>query len=151
MADIRVTVIDDDQDVLDTLVELLEYYDYDATAINRPISRIEEVVDTRPDLILIDLRLDQQREELSGLQTVHAARTSEALREVPVIVCSGDLDALADAWPGLMERGDVHQLVKPFDLITFERVMAMALGHPPKIGRLTDVGMDDADPAEREA
>lgn len=152
MPDIRVTVIDDDQDVLDTFIELLEFYGYDAVAFNKPVSRIEEIIRTHPDLILVDLRLDPHREQLTGLQTIHAARTSMPLRQVPIIVCSADTTALAQAWPELMARGNIHQLEKPFDLVTFERVIAMALGHAPQPGtRLTDVGMSDAAPADHEA
>ena len=151
MAEIRVTVIDDDQDVLDTFIELLEFYGFDAVAFNEPVARIEEIIRTSPDLILIDLRLDPHREQLTGLQTIHAARTSVQLRQVPIIVSSADPSALAQAWPELMERGDIHQLEKPFDLLTFERVIATALGHAPEPAKLTDVGMPDAGATDQEA
>ena len=128
----RVTVVDDDQTVVDLIRELLESYGYEVDTRTAPVARIEELVDLRPDLIMIDLRLLTEHEELSGLQTMHAARTSVQLRDVPIIVCSADAIGLQAAWPALMNRGDVHQLTKPFDLRTFERVLAMATGSTPR-------------------
>lgn len=148
----RVTVIDDDEDVLDILQELLDEYGYEVDARRAPVARIEELVESRPDLMIIDLRLLTEREELSGLQTIHAARTNAALREVPIIVCSADIIGLKEAWPALMARGDIHQLAKPFDLRTFERVLAMATGSVPHASATVagTVGADER-AAEREA
>lgn len=75
----------------------------------------------------MELRLDPHREELSGLQTIHAARSTEQLRDVPIIVCSADLGALARAWPDFMERGDIHRLEMPFDVDTLGSVISAAL------------------------
>ena len=47
---------------------------------------------------------------------------------MPIIVCSADIQGLADAWPDFMERGDIHQLELPCDLATFEHIVAAALG-----------------------
>ena len=105
-------------------------------ARSAPVARIEELIELRPDLLIIDLRVLTEREELSGLQTIHAARTSSQLREVPIVVCTADLIGLQHEWPALMERGDVHQLTKPFDLRTFERVLAMATGSTPQFSPL---------------
>ena len=146
----RVTVIDDDQDVLDILHELLESYGYEVDARTAPVARIEELIELRPDLLVIDLRLVTDREELSGLQTIHAARTSPELREVPIVVCTADLIGLHEAWPALMERGDVHQLTKPFDLRTFERVLAMATGSTPQFSPLHALGTYGAEAGESE-
>jgi CheY-like chemotaxis protein len=144
----RVTVIDDDQDVLDLLGELLEAYGYDVDARTAPVARIEELVELRPDLLIIDLRLLLEHEELSGLQTIHAARTSSQLREVPIVVCTADVVGLKAAWPSLMERGDIHQLTKPFDLRTFERVLAMATGSTPHFAPRRALGTDSAETVE---
>ena len=150
----RVTVIDDDQDVLDLFREILEAYSYEVDTRTAPVARIEELVELRPDLLIIDLRLLTENEELSGLQTMHAARTSSQLREVPIIVCTADVVGLKAAWPDLMSRGDVHQLAKPFDLRTFERVLAMATGSTPRFaGTVPARGMQSAslEELEREA
>lgn len=146
----RVTVIDDDQDVLDILQEILESYGYEVDSRSAPVARIEELVELRPDLMIIDLRLLTEREELSGLQTIHAARTSPDLGQVPIIVCTADVVGLREVWPELMKRGDIHQLTKPFDLRTFERVLAMATGSTPRFSLADRAGTVGAERDETE-
>lgn len=124
----RVTVIDDDQDLLDLFVALLAEYHYAVTTFVDAMPGIEELIASKPDLIIVDLRLGGEHEQLSGSQIIHSARTSPELRDVPIIVSSAATDLLAKKWPGLMERGDVQRLEKPFDLDTFDRVVQTALG-----------------------
>lgn len=132
MTRLRVTVIDDDQDILDLFVELFAEYGYDVETYTDALPGIEQLTASRPDLMVLDLRLDPEREELTGGQIIHSARSGSALREVPIIVCTAATDMLQAEWPDLMTRGDIHQLAKPFDLATFERVLETALGqrHP---------------------
>lgn len=124
----RVTVLNDDPDVLALLRDLFEGLGYHVTAGSIATPGIQGLIDSRPDLIVVDMELGEVREELTGLQTIHSARTSTALRDVPIIVSASDLPELAGAWPDLMERGDIHRLEKPFDLRTFERVVEAATG-----------------------
>lgn len=128
MSRTRVTVIDDDRDLLDLFNELLTELGYDVHLYADAMPGIEQLIESRPDLIIVDLRLAPEREQLSGVQVIHSARSGTPLRDVPIIVCSAATDDLREAWPGLMERGDIQQLEKPFDLLTFERVVETALG-----------------------
>ena len=140
MGQIRVTVIDDDADVLDLFREILEEDGFAVETVSEAMPGIERIVASRPDLLIVDLLLDPHREELTGLQLVHAARSSSELRSVPIIVCSADPPGLEAAWPELMDRGDIHQLSKPFNLATFERVLATALGRPQPGNRGGEAG-----------
>lgn len=147
----RVTVVDDDADVLDLFREILEEDGFTVVTFAEALSGIERIVRSRPSLLVVDLLLDPRREQLSGLQLVHAARSSEQLRSVPIIVCSADPQTLEAAWPDLMERGDVHQLSKPFNLATFERVVATALGrHQPGAGAADSGTLSALDDDEHE-
>jgi CheY-like chemotaxis protein len=125
---VRVTVLDDDQDVLDLFRELFVDFGYEVETYADALPGIGELIASSPDLIVVDLRMAPEREELTGLQIVHSARSGTELRDVPIIVCSADPEGLAAAWPDLMKRGDIQQLAKPFDLETFERVVQTALG-----------------------
>lgn len=127
MARLRVTIIDDDEDILELFRELFAEYGYDVETYTDALPGIEQLTASRPDLIVVDLRLDPEREELTGGQIVHSVRSGTSLRDVPIIVCTAALDVLRETWPELMERGDIHQLEKPFDLPTFERVVQTAL------------------------
>ena len=124
----RITVIDDDRDVLDLFEELLTELGYDVHVYADALPGIEQLIDSKPDLIIVDLTLAPEREQLTGAQVIHSARSSSELRDVPIIVCSAATDLLHETWPALMKRGDIQQLEKPFDLLTFERVVETALG-----------------------
>ena len=128
----RVTVIDDDRDLLDLLRELLTEFGYQVQAYADAWPGIGELIASEPDLIIVDLRLAHQREQLSGLQVAHSARSSTELRDVPIIVCSAASSLeMHDVWPDLMDRGGIQWLQKPFDLLTFQRVVetAMEMNH----------------------
>ena len=128
MSRIRVTVIDNDRDVLELFQDVLAEFGYEVETYGDAMPGIEDLIASKPDLIIVDLLLDPHREQLSGAQVIHSARSSAELRDVPVVVCSAATDDLRDAWPELMQRGDVQQLQKPFDLDTLQRVVETALG-----------------------
>lgn len=124
----RVTVIDPDKDVLDLYRELLTARGHEVEAYPDALPGMEQLIASRPDLIIVDVELDPHREQLTGLQVVHSARAGTPLRDVPIIVCTTATERIAAALPEVMARGDIHRLEKPFDLPTFERVVQAALG-----------------------
>lgn len=125
----RVTVIDHDEDVLDLYRDLLAAFGYEVESYSDALPGIEELITSRPDLMIVDVELDPEREQLTGLQVVHSARSGTPLRDVPIIVCTTATERIVAALPDVMDRGDIHRLEKPFDLATFERVVQTALGH----------------------
>lgn len=136
----RVTIIDDDRDVLDLFRELFESIDgFEVTTYADALPGIRELIDSKPDLMLIDLVLAPEREELSGLQVIHSARSSAELRDVPIVVSYTAQPAMDEAWPGFMQRGDIHTLHKPFELDGFVQVVRTALG-------VADLGLHPARP-----
>lgn len=124
----RVTVIDPHQELLDLYRELLTTLGYDVETFHDALPGIEHLIASRPDLVIVAVELDPQREQLSGLQVVHSARAGTPLRDVPIIICTTATERIAAALPEVMARGDVHRLEKPFDVDTFERVVQAALG-----------------------
>lgn len=124
----RVTVIDHDRDVLDLYRELFTAFGYDVETYTDALPGVEQLIASRPDLVLVDVELDPEREQLTGFQVVHSARSGTPLRDVPIIICTTATERIAAELPDVMQRGDVHRLEKPFDLATFERVVQTALG-----------------------
>ena len=124
----RVTVIDPDEEVLDLYRDVLAELGYEVATLRDALPGIEALVGTRPDLVIIDVELDAHREQLTGLQVVHSARSGTLLKDIPFIVCTTATERIAAALPDVMERGDVHRLEKPFDLATLERTVQAALG-----------------------
>ena len=135
----RVSVIDDDADLIDLFQDMLAAEGgFEVLTYHDALPGIEDLIASRPDLIIVDLALAPEREQLSGGQVIHSARTSEALRDVPIVVVSTDTDAMRAAWPAFEARGDIHRLAKPFSLADFQRVLATALGrsqHGPVLAR----------------
>ena len=124
----RVTVIDPHQDVLDLYRDLLATFGYAVETHTDAMPGIEQLIASRPDLLIIDVELDPEREQLTGLQAVHSARSGTLLQDVPIIICTTATERITAALPDVMDRGDIHRLEKPFDLSTFERVVQTALG-----------------------
>jgi two-component system, NtrC family, nitrogen regulation response regulator NtrX len=151
----RITIIDDDRDVLDLFRDVFEERGYHVETFADAMPGIAQLIASRPDVLIIDLQLDPEREQLSGLQVVHSARSGTELRDTPIIVCTADVIGLRTAWPGFMERGDIHQLEKPFDLATLDRVIetALQMPHGPEVDRRDRRGTLRADgrPDEQEA
>ena len=124
----RVTVIDPDLHMLDLYRELLDALGYDVETYHEVLPGADQLAASQPNLIIVDIELDPHREQLSGLQVVHSARSGTALRDVPIILSTTATERIAAALPEVMERGDIHRLEKPFDLETVERVVETALG-----------------------
>lgn len=124
----RVTVIDPHQDVLDLYRDLLDPFGFEVETFTDAMPGIEHLVASRPNLMIVNVELDPQREQLTGLQVVHSARSGTPLKDVPIIICTTATERIAAVLPDVMNRGDVHRLEKPFDLATFERVVQAALG-----------------------
>ena len=142
----RVTVINAEAEVADLFRELLAPMGFDAETHAGALPGLEELLASRPALVIVNMELAPTRDELSGLQVIHSARTSTELRDIPIIVTTTNPADIAAAWPDLMERGDIHQLAMPFDLDTFSRVIETALGrqHGPGSGRGGAILAEDA-------
>lgn len=124
----RVTVIDPDRDLLDLYRELFAAFGYEVETYADALPGIEQLAASRPDLVVVDVELEAEREQLTGLQVLHSARSSTPLQDVPIVICTTATERIAAEMPEVMERGDVHRLEKPFDIATFERVVQAALG-----------------------
>lgn len=133
----RVTIIDDDGEALGLFREILED-EYAVETFAGALPGIERLIESAPDVVIVDLRLEEQRHELSGLEILDAIRASEALHDVPIILCTAHVKTLRFAWQDIAELGNVHQLEKPFDLTALERVLATALRRPQAFERGTD-------------
>ena len=84
----RITVVNDRPDFLDVMREILEPEDHAVTTLNGDGIDIAELAETRPDLLIVDLRLDPHRSRLNGSEIVVLARADHRLEEVPIILCS---------------------------------------------------------------
>jgi DNA-binding response OmpR family regulator len=131
----RVTVVNDDAEVLAILREILEDQAYDVVGLRGAEQSIEEIAVTAPDLLVVDLRLDPQASRLSGWDMVAMSRVHPRLREVPIVVISADLLAIRERADELQAYGDVHLMSKPFEVATLEELVRRLLDRtaPPPL------------------
>jgi CheY-like chemotaxis protein len=110
----RVTVVDDYPDFLEVMESLVhgqgghEYRGFDGSETS-----YDEIVATNPDVLIIDLRL--LADGMSGWDVLALARADEAMREVPIIVCSADIAQARQRAAEFERIGNIHVREKPFD------------------------------------
>jgi CheY-like chemotaxis protein len=123
----RITVVNDSGDFLALMHTLLqEESGYDVSVIEGDrITSVEPIRATRPDLIIIDLRLAQGR--MSGWDVLRQVREDHDLREVPVLICTADQRELRTREPELADLPRVRILLKPFTVGELEAQVAGSL------------------------
>jgi CheY-like chemotaxis protein len=124
----RITVINDNPEFLELMNALLEKNaGYDVTTIDGDeILDIEPIRRSRPDLLVIDLRL--RRDGLAGWDILLAIRRDAELAELPIILCTGDLEGLKEHAAALTEDAMVATLQKPFHVEELEELVRRFVG-----------------------
>jgi len=109
----RISVLNDNADFLELMSAILdEDAGYDVRLFNGQQIGIDQLADSDPNLIVVDLLLGGA----SGWEVVTLSRADERLADVPIIVCSADIAALRDRAEELQQIGNVHVLAKPFGI-----------------------------------
>jgi len=124
----RITVINDNPEFLELMDALLEKNaGYDVTTIDGDtIKDIEPIRGSRPDLLVIDLRL--RRDGLAGWDILLAVRADAELAQLPVILCTGDLEGLKEHAEAITEDRMVATLEKPFHVEELEKLVRRFVG-----------------------
>jgi CheY-like chemotaxis protein len=126
----RITVINDNPEFLELMNVLLEKNaGYDVTTIDGDTIRdIEPIRGSRPDLLIIDLRL--RPDGLAGWDILLAIREDGELGQLPIILCTGDLESLREHAAAITEDPFVATLEKPFHIEELERSVRHYVGEP---------------------
>ncbi len=101
----RVLVVDDDQDLAESLVELLQLRKYVARAAGSIAEALRVAADMRPDVVLVDLRLGQA----NGIDLIAALRQRDPDALCVVITAYADTETAIAA----LQRGAYDYLRKP--------------------------------------
>ena len=110
----RITVVNDYPEFLNVMQELVEaaggheFRGFDGTRTS-----YAEIAATAPDVLIIDLRLSG--DGLSGWDVLALARADDAMRDVPIIVCSADIGQVRQRAADFERIGNIHVRLKPFD------------------------------------
>ena len=119
----RILIIEDDPDVVLLLEDILMEGGYHTDIWTRCTGAVEHIRQTQPQVVLLDLWLEQRGD---GWTVLDALREDAATAQLPVIICTADRQAVeAEAARGI----DAHCLVlhKPFDLDTLLAIVQAAL------------------------
>lgn len=125
----RITVVNDNPDFLELMHDLLaKGSGYDVTTIDGDTIHddIEPIRLSRPDLLIIDLRSRQGG--LAGWDVLQSARSDAELSEVPIILCTGDLEALEAHAAEIDQDPKVRSLAKPFQVKEMENLVRQFVG-----------------------
>ena len=124
----RITVVNDNPEFLQLMETLLdENSGYDVTTIDGDTIRdIEPIRTSQPDLLTIDLRW--RRDGLAGWDILLAVRQDPDLGELPIILCTGDVQGLEEHAEAIAQDSKVVTLEKPFQIADLEDAVRRLVG-----------------------
>jgi CheY-like chemotaxis protein len=127
--DPRITVVNDNPEFLEMMNVLLEEESgYDVTTIDGDeIEDVEPIRRSRPEILIIDLRLRREG-GLSGWGVLQAVRRDPELSQLPIILCTGDLHGLEEHAEAIVQDPKVETLQKPFHVAELENLVRRFIG-----------------------
>jgi DNA-binding response OmpR family regulator len=109
----RILVVNDTQEILELFRMLLgEEEGYEVVLSGFPIQQIKEIEQIKPDLIILDLVLGDEKTGMQMLQMLKMQRSTAA---IPVLVCTAALQIVREQEGYLVSQG-VHVVFKPFEI-----------------------------------
>jgi CheY-like chemotaxis protein len=107
----HILVMNDAQEIIDLLRDLLEDEGYrvSASIYVLDLNRVKELA---PDVMVLDIMFAGQNK---GWLFLTMARLDPQVRQVPIILCTADVDTVENLGEQL-ERLDVQVVYKPFEL-----------------------------------
>lgn len=106
----KIMIVDDDREFLEELTEILTLNGYDTMAFSDSTLAMKKFYDIKPDLILLDLKMNKK----SGFQIADELKHSPETAHVPIIAITGYYTEKEHA--SLMNIYGIKScLIKPFD------------------------------------
>ncbi|MBN2013170.1 response regulator [candidate division KSB1 bacterium] len=120
----KIVIVEDDPDISEILQYNLEQENYDVVLFDDGEKALDSIIDTPPDLILLDLMLPG----LNGLEIARTIRRNEETSNLPIIMITARSEEM-DILHGL-EIGADDYITKPFrPREVIARVKAMLRRH----------------------
>lgn len=124
----RIAIVDDSPEMVDLLRDVLEDAGYEVVSFTGAESVVSALAAAAPDVVILDLLFRGPNSQLRGWDHMRLIRTHEALRRLPILVCSADV-------LGLRERGEeiardplLSSVTKPFTLLELEDAVLRMIG-----------------------
>jgi DNA-binding response OmpR family regulator len=110
MAQKKILVVDDDKEFLKELEETLVLSGYEVKAVNEAAGAFPAAAKTKPDLILLDLKM----KGMTGFEVANKLKNYDNTMRIPIIAMSGFFTAEED--DTLLSFFEIHNyLHKPFN------------------------------------
>lgn len=110
----RVTVINDSSEFLEVMRDILDDAGHRMEGMEAVGASIDGIIDTDPHLLVVDLRLEDRPQEISGWELIVLARSHRQLLDVPVVLCTADKWEIEKRASDLEQIAGVHVITKPF-------------------------------------
>lgn len=112
---VRLTVVNDNRELLDLIGEILEGDHYVTTLIESvEDDLLDQICRSEPDLLMIDLR--HGGDPRHGWEIAQQLRGTSGCEDLPVVLCSADITTLNEVEPELQKAADVVALRLPFEI-----------------------------------
>jgi DNA-binding response OmpR family regulator len=124
---ISILVVEDDPSVRGLLQTLLSAEGYDVVTASDGLAGLVKATSTHPSLVLLDLMMP----DLGGVRVLDEMRDDPELRDIPVIVVTGKIDAV----PSMRDLlGEDNVFLKPFAVGELLGRVAEVTGGPGESG-----------------
>ncbi|MBC7835713.1 MAG: response regulator transcription factor [Phycisphaerales bacterium] len=121
----RIVVVEDEADLADLLAYNLQRSGYDVSTANSGEVGLRTILETAPDLVVLDIMLPQ----LSGLEVAREVRTNPRTAAIPILMLTAKA-AEADQLAGLGMGADDY-VTKPFSMkVVIARIEALLRRSP---------------------
>jgi len=107
MKQLKVLVVDDEQDVVEILSYNLKKENFSVFKAYNGLEALDQAKNIRPDLIIMDIRMPG----LSGIETCRELRLEENLKKTPILFLTADTDEYTSLTA--LEAGGNHFITKP--------------------------------------
>ena len=124
-----IAVVDDDRAVVQLVTAFLDAQGYRTISCLHGTGAIAFIESVRPDLVLLDIQMEQWD---TGLKVLAGLRQHVATRSLRVIVCSANLPVLRQQEQRIRSLG-AEILEKPYTFDTLLTKVDAALGRPPHL------------------
>jgi DNA-binding NtrC family response regulator len=115
----KVIIFDDDEDILSICTYVLEERGWEVHTFTNCNSVAQKVAQIGPDVILMDNRIP----DAGGIEATQKLKSTDSLKDIPVIYFSADSDIQSLA----AHAGAEAFLAKPFDLYDMEKIIDKTL------------------------
>lgn len=130
---VRIAVVEDEPSLREMMTFLLGDEGFAVIAWPSGAGAYAMILRERPDVLLLDLRLEESR---TGMAVLNEIRNDPRTRDTAVIICSGDVHFLHEHGAMLRAWG-CGVIEKPFDIGELLRMIRDFAPAPGAIGRVS--------------